>query len=130
MYRTTLAAFALAIATPLFAQDTAPATRGEVKAETKALEKAGKLTPPGEAVGTDRNFKPTKTRAQRKTETKLAAKNHELIPPGPGGTLKIDEAYRSQPSTRSREERKAETRLAEKQGKLIPAGEGPDAPRR
>ena len=50
-----------------FAQASAPAARAEVKAETKAAEKAGKLTPAGEGAGpTDKaTAKSSKTRAER-----------------------------------------------------------------
>ena len=132
MHRITLAALALAIATPVFAQNAQPVSRAEVKAETRALEKAGKLTPAGEGspIGPERNFKSTKTRSERKAETRLAAKNHELAPAGAAAGYRLDNAIRAQKTTRSRPERKAETRLAQKQHQLIPAGEGPGAPTR
>jgi hypothetical protein len=136
MHKLTLAAIALAIGsvafTPVaFAQGEQPLTRAEVKSETRALEKAGQLTPAGEGspVGPEKNFKSTKTRADRKAETKLAAKNHELTPAGSAGQFKADAALRAQPTQRSRPERKAETRLAQKNRQLTPAGEGQDAPR-
>jgi hypothetical protein len=131
MYKLTLAAFAVAFAPIALAQNADPTTRAEVKAETKALEKAGKLTPAGEGpdIGPEKVTPSTKTRAQRKAETRLAEKNHELAPAGPAALYKADAALRAQPTTRSRAERKAETRLEEKEGKLTPAGEGSDAPR-
>jgi hypothetical protein len=39
-----------AVAQTALAQASAPASRAEVKAETRAAEKAGKLTPAGEAA--------------------------------------------------------------------------------
>ena len=105
-----------------------------MKAETKAAEKAGQLTPAGEgttpkdngAVGAS-----TKTREQRKTETKAAAKAHELTPAGPQHPVqKADAAERNKPSTLTRDERKAQTKAAAKAGELTPAGEGPLAPKK
>ena len=132
MYKLTFAAFALAFASTAYGQSDQSPTRAEVKAETRALEKSGKLIPAGEGggLGTLKNFKSTKTRDQRKSETLQAARRHELQPPGAAGQWKYDQALRAQPTTRSRPERKAETRLAEKERRLIPAGEGPDAPKR
>ena len=132
MYKVTLAALALAVAAPVFAEESQPLSRAEVKAETKALEKQGRLTPAGEGTssGPEKNYASTKTRAERKDETKLAAKNHQLQPAGPAGGYKLDNAIRAQKTTRSRPERKEETRVAQKQRQLTPAGEGPDAPKR
>ena len=83
---TLAAAVAALFAQASFAQTTAPAARADVKAETKAAEKAGKLTPAGEAsVPTEKaTAKSTKTRAERKAETKDAAKAKELTPAGEG----------------------------------------------
>src|SRR4029453_7217650 len=80
MHKLPLAAIPLALAPLAYAQQAHPLTRAEVKAETRALEKAGKLTPAGEGSPTswETNFKSTKTREERKTETTLAAKNGEL----------------------------------------------------
>jgi hypothetical protein len=114
-----------------FSQDNStPVTREQRKAETRAAEKAGKLTPAGEGRPTtpDSNTKSTKTRAQRKAETRIARKNGELTPAGEAGEMKEEEAERSLHSTKTRAERKAETRLARKNGELLPAGEGPGAP--
>ena len=132
MMKITFAALALAIAAPVLAQNTSPVSRAEVKAETRALEKAGKLTPAGEGspTGAEADFKSTKTRTERKDETLQAAKNHELTPAGSAGAYKTDNAIRNSKTTRSRPERKEETRLAQKERELIPAGEGPQAPRR
>jgi hypothetical protein len=135
MHKPSLAAIVLAFGTvaftPAFAETEQPLTRAEVKSETKALEKSGKLTPAGEGspVGADAHFTPTKTRSERKAETRLAEKNHELTPAGSAGLYKADAALRAQPTTRSRTERKAETKVAQKNRQLTPAGEGPDAPK-
>ena len=60
-----------AIAQAAFAQASAPPSRADVKAETKAAEKAGKLTPAGEGTAPAEapGAKSTKTRAERKAET-------------------------------------------------------------
>jgi len=131
MYKLIAAALVLAFAPFAFSQGTAPTSRAEVKAETRALEKAGKLTPAGEGTssGPEKNYASSKTRAERKAETKLAAKNHQLTPTGNAGLYKADAALRAQPTQRSRSERKQETRVAAKERKLTPAGEGPDAPK-
>ena len=57
-----------------FAQASAPASRAEVKAETKAAEKAGKLTPAGEGAApvAKSDEKSTMTRAERKAATKAS----------------------------------------------------------
>ena len=112
------------------AQASAPLSRADVKAETRAAEKAGKLTPAGQggAPAAAPAAGPTKTRAQRKAETLEARKAGTLAPAG--STQKGDNADRAKPTTRSRAERKAETREAAKKGELTPAGEGPAAPKK
>ena len=75
---TIVAAVAAAMFTQAsFAQASAPASRAEVKSETMAAEKAGKLTPAGEgsAPVEKSNAKSTKTRAERKAETQEARKD-------------------------------------------------------
>ena len=113
------------------AQASAPLSRAQVKAETRAAEKSGQLTPAGQggapSVRTEAPG-PAKTRAQRKAETIEARKAGALAQAGP--TQKADDADRAKPTTRSRAERKAETREAEKKGELIPAGEGQAAPKK
>jgi Domain of unknown function (DUF4148) len=112
------------------AQASAPLSRADVKAETRAAEKAGKLTPAGQggAPVAAAPAGPTKTRAQRKAETIEARKAGTLAPAGP--TQKADNAERAKPTAKSRADRKAETRAAEKAGELTPAGEGPAAPKK
>jgi hypothetical protein len=111
------------------AQASAPVSRADVKAETRALEKAGKLTPAGEGgapqVGPAASG-PTTTRAQRKAETKAAEKAGKLTPAGPN--QKADQAYQAASSSKTRAQRKAETVEARKKGELVPAGEGSPAP--
>ena len=110
------------------AQASAPLSRADVKAETRAAEKAGKLTPAGQggAPVAAPVSGPTKTRAQRKAETAEARKAGTLAPAGP--TQKADNADRAKPATRTRAQRKAETLEAARKGELVPAGQGSPAP--
>ena len=66
-----------------FAQASAP-SRAEVKAETKSLEKSGKLTPAGEAApkADAPTTGPKTDRATRKAETAAAQKAGKLMPAG------------------------------------------------
>ena len=68
------------------AQDAASSpTRADVKAETKAAGKAGKLTPAGEGpTAAAPAASSTKTRAERKAATKADAKAGKLTPAGEG----------------------------------------------
>lgn len=108
----------------------APLSRAEVKAETRAEEKAGELTPAGEGPRFNDATRSTKTRAQQKAETLAARKAGTLQPAGPAAGLKADRQVQAAPSNETRAEEKAETRAAEKAGQLVPAGEGPDAPKK
>ena len=133
--KTTLgAAMAAAVlSSGAFAQDSAaPASRAAIKAETRAAEKAGKLTPAGEGspVDPDLGKRSSKTRADRKAETRQARKSGELVPAGETEDLKEEKAELSARSTKTRAQRKAEVREDAKEGKLIPAGEGPQAPKK
>lgn len=83
--------FAVAISAAMFAhaalaQASAPASRADVKAETRAAEQARKLTPAGEgAAPTERSTTPsTKTRAERKAETSQAVRDKQMTPAGEG----------------------------------------------
>ena len=108
-----------------FAQASAPVSRADVKAETRAAEKAGKLTPAGEGAGpmTKSSEAPsTMTRAERKAATLKARKEGTLAPAGT--TQKADVADQKLKSTKTRAERKAETAEARRKGELVPAGEG------
>jgi hypothetical protein len=130
---TLVAAMAAAVfSNGAFSQDsTPPASRAAIKAETRAAEKAGKLTPAGEGSPVDPSLssRSTKTRADRKAETRQARKSGELIPAGETEDLKEEKAELSpRHSTKSRAQCKAEVRADAKAGKLIPAGEGPMAP--
>jgi hypothetical protein len=109
------------------AQASAPVSRSAVKAETKAAEKAGKLTPAGEgAAPVEKSTTPsTKTRAQRKAETLEARKEGKLAP---AGALADYPKNSKSKGTKTRAERKAETRAAVKARETVPAGEGPGAP--
>jgi hypothetical protein len=114
------------LAQATFAQDAAPASRADVKAETKAAEKAGKFTPAGEgaAMSDTSTPKSTKTKADRKAEVAAARKSGELAPAGPAP----DYPKTTTPSGKTRAERKAETRAAIKNHETLPAGEGQNAP--
>ena len=113
----------------VFAQASSP-TRAAVKADTRAAEKAGKLTPAGEAANPTITpaSGPTTTRAERKSATLAARKAGTLTPAGPN--QKADVAVQKQPPTKTRAERKAETLDAKKKGELVPAGEGPGSPKK
>jgi len=130
---TVLAAAAAVFAQGAFAQASAPASRAEIKAETAAAEKAGKLTPAGEGPGNLTKAPSTSsdtTRAARKAKTLEDRKDGDLIPAGPATGGKQLRAEEAKPSTKTRAERKAETLKDEKEGKLIPAGEGPGSPKK
>jgi hypothetical protein len=126
------ALFCLAYGAPAAAQtqtDSTPASRADVKAQTRAANKAGELasgeaTPPEKQAPT----KSTKTRAQRKAETMEARRKGELPSPGEA-TYKTNMSQQNATakSTKTRAERKAETAEAVKQGKLAPVGEAGEA---
>ena len=134
--KTTLAAAmaAAVFSSGAFSQDgAAPASRAAVKAETRAAEKAHKLTPAGEGSPVDPslNVRSNKTRADRKAETRLARKSGELVPAGEAEETKQQLAEdSSRHFTKTRAQRKAEVRDDAKAGRLIPAGEGPTAPKK
>lgn len=127
-----LAVAALLLATTGALAQTASPSRAEIKAETRAAEKAGQLTPAGE--GSPRSYIPTTpstlTRAERKAATLQARKAGELRKPGPEPEWKAARALARAPSTTTRAERKSSTLAAAKAGSLVPAGEGVDAPRK
>jgi hypothetical protein len=112
------------------AQASAPLTREQVKAETRAAQKAGQLTPAGQ--GGARSAAPsqpsTLTKEERKAATLEARKKGELQPASV--TQAADVADAKKKSTKSRGDRKAETAEARKKGELVPAGEGPGAPKK
>lgn len=111
------------------AQASAPLSRAEVKAETRAAEKAGQLTPAGQGSAPTvkaSDAGPAKTRAERKAETLAARKAGTLTPAG--SSQNPDAAERARKSTKTRAERKAETLEAAKKGELVPAGQGSPAP--
>jgi hypothetical protein len=118
-------AIAAALAPAAFAQtDTKPTSRAEVKEETRAANKAGKLMPAGEATPAEKPASSAKTRAERKGETMQARKEGKLLTGGEA-TYKSSMSQRdaAKGSTKTRAERKAETKEAAKEKKLIPAGE-------
>jgi Domain of unknown function (DUF4148) len=125
---TVVAAVAAAMfAQASFAQASSP-SRADVKAETKAAEKSGQLTPAGEgsAPVAKSTAKSTTPRSTVKAETKAAEKAGQLTPAGEGAAP-VDKSPMK--STKTRAERKAETRAAAKGKQLTPAGEGPDTPK-
>ncbi len=116
------AAFAL-LAQTSFAQSTAPSSRADVKAETKAAAAAHTLTPAGEgdnAASGPMTGKSAKTRSQGKAATRQAAKSRELAPAGEH----VDITEKPMKSTKSRAEGKADTKAAVKERATTPAGEG------
>jgi len=124
------AAMASLLCTATFGQSNAPLTRAEVKAETRAAEKAHQLVPAGPGPDFPVSRSSNTTRAQRKADTRAAEKAGQIAPAGDAEIALQDQETRAQKTTVNRAERKAQTRALEKAGKLTPAGEGPDAPRK
>lgn len=116
--------------TAMAQSNSGPGSRAEVKAETRAAEKSGKLVPAGQGPQFKVPTKSTKTRAQRKTETLAARRAGTLEPAGDADIVVADRKTEAQRSTVNRAARKGETREEEKAGLLTRAGEGPDAPRK
>ena len=121
-------ATSLALSPAVLAQsDSKPASRAEVKEQTREARKAGQLMPAGEAMPAEKPASSTKTRTQRKAETMEARKKGQLKP---GGQATYDASMSQRDATKSStktpDERKAETREAAKQKKLMPAGEVAD----
>jgi hypothetical protein len=129
---TVLTLAAAVAASPIaFAQDAPePASRAEIKAETRAAEKAQQLAPAGESAEFRKpsTTRSKKTRAERKADTREARKEGALAPAGEASDIKVERATNSLRSTKTRAERKADTLAAAKAHKLTPAGEGPGAP--
>ena len=100
-------------------------SRAEVKAQTRAANKARQLAPAGEGPSADPMAKSTsgKTKAERKAETLQARKEGKLAPAGLAGQLKVDKAMAAASSPRTKEERRSETRAANRARKMAPAGE-------
>jgi hypothetical protein len=124
----TATALAAALATLLlqtaYAADPAtPASRADVKAETRAANKAGELAPAGSLSPEKepKQAKSTKTRAERKAETRAARKAGELKP---AGTLSPEQEPKQSKSTQARAPIKAEAKAATKAG-TIQRGEAP-----
>lgn len=130
------AAVAALSAPAVFAQASAPASRADVKAETKAAASAGKLTPAGEGPGTKGSGdtgRSTKTRADGKADTTMERNMGGLTPAGQGGA-KPDHMNPARAQPKNRNTVKSETRAAQRAGTLQPAGEAPqpssDAPKK
>ena len=122
-------------ATSAWAQTAAPATRAEVKAETAAAQRDGKIpqgeagvtkdNPKGDALPTGPNkMKGEKTRAEVKAETKRAIAAGEVPSGDAGVTAKQPKGGEKIPkgSETTRAAVKAEAKRAEKAGE-IPHGE-------
>jgi len=111
------------ISSVAFAQASSP-SRDQVKAETRAAQKSGDLTPAGggEAPMAKPHTGSKMTKEQRKAETAEARKKGELAPAG-GGSPKDSKPHTT--STKSRQHVKDETMEARKKGELAPAGGGP-----
>jgi hypothetical protein len=125
-----LAAVAALYATPSYAQsESAPLSRADVAAQTRAARDAGQLIPAGEGSPTDYQLAvhSDKTRAERKAET-LAARSKGELAPGGLGLYKSNMSQQTAVahSTKTRAERKAETQELAAQHKLMPAGEAAD----
>ena len=136
IHMATAAAVAALIAPAAFGQASAPVSRASVKAETKAAEAAGTLTPAGEGPGTVRSGdtkRSTKTRAERKGETIMERNMGGLTPAGQGAA-KPDHMNKVHAHPRNRAAVKSETTAAQRAGTLQPAGEAPqpssDAPKK
>ena len=124
---TVVAAAAFAVfAQGAFAQASSP-SRADVKAETKAAEKSGKLTPAGEGPGAMTSGTAGKSdlsREERKTQAKADAKSHKMTAAGEGpGAMTSGGTRGDKSSTTTKEARKAETKAAAKNKQLQPAGE-------
>ena len=101
-----------------------PNWRAEVKAETRAAQRAGELTPAGEGVRREPPTAPsTKTRSERKAEALQARKAGEFRKAGLEPEWKEQRAAARVPSTTSRAGRKQSTLAAARAGQLTPAGE-------
>jgi hypothetical protein len=107
--------------------DTMAASRADVKAQTRAANKAGQLLPAGEMNAADKPLPlaSIKTREQRKAETLAANRNGGLGSPGQSLYNVHNVAPREAlaHSTKTRAERKSETLEAARANQLMPAGE-------
>ena len=119
-------AVAAAIGSAAYAQTEQPASRADVKAQTKAANKAGQMVPGEEDPSIKQPAaKSTKNRADMKAETKAANKDGGLGNSGKATYKAHNVTPREQlsKSTKTRAEGKAETKEAVKEHKTPPAGE-------
>jgi hypothetical protein len=113
--RTLLGAAALAMICATSIANAQSESRDQVKAETKAANKAGDI-PRGEAPNQQPALKSTKTRADRKSETKTAIAKGEV---DHGGEAKpSDGKTMAAGAPRKRSDVKAETAKAVKAGQI------------
>lgn len=121
-------AFAAAVGSTAYAQtESQPASRADVKAQTKAANKAGQMVPGEEDPSIKQPApKSTKNRAEMKAQTKAGNKD--------GGYSSGKATYNTQnvagreqlsKSTKTRAEGKAETKQAVKEHKTPPPGDAP-----
>ena len=121
----TMTAGILAFTQAALAQSDSPSSsRADVKAQTRAANKSGKLWRGGETALPEEKFEPSKTRTERKSQTIAARQRGELLTPGEAN-------YKAQVpmqlhSDKTRADRKAETVKAAKEGTLSPSGEAED----
>ena len=121
-------AFAAALGSPAYAQtDSQPASRAEVKEQTRAANKAGQM-PAGEEDSTKSQMSATastKSREQRKAETREANRNGGLGSPGQSlyKTNNTSQREALAKSTKTKADGKSETMAAIKDKKMMPAGE-------
>jgi hypothetical protein len=121
-------AFAAAVGFPAYAQtDSQPASRAEVKEQTRAANKAGQM-PAGEEDASKQQMPSTpstKTREQRMAETREANRNGGLGSPGQSLYKANNTSQRDAlaKSTKTKAEGKSETMAAVKDKKMMPAGE-------
>jgi hypothetical protein len=119
-------AVAAAVGSAAYAQTEQPASRADVKAQTKAANKAGQMVPGEEDPSIKQPApKSTKNRADTKAETKAANKEGTLGSSSGSMYKSHNVAPREQlsKSTKTRAEGKAETKQAVKEHKTPPAGE-------
>jgi hypothetical protein len=106
-------------------------SRADVKAQTRAAQKAGELPAAGEGLRrVDPQARSSKTRQERKGEALAAGKAGEFKRAGIEPEWKEARELARTPSTTTRADRKSNTRAAAQAGQLTPAGEASEARRR
>ena len=103
------AVLAAVFAAQASAQDSSHLSRAQVKGETRAAAKAGKLVPAGEGPRAEVPTSSQTTRERRRAETLAARRAGLLINNDLARSQRVDNAYRTQPATVDRVALKAET---------------------